>query len=115
MATIIDGKALAAELKAEIRDAAAKLPRQPGLAVVLLGDDPASRKYMAGKERDCRECGFRSMEHRLPADTSEAALLDLYDRQLAAFGENASLAHWTGCWNSSNIMTANSAGCTILL
>ncbi|MCI6567338.1 MAG: bifunctional 5,10-methylenetetrahydrofolate dehydrogenase/5,10-methenyltetrahydrofolate cyclohydrolase [Dysosmobacter sp.] len=81
MATIIDGKALAAELKAEIRDVAARLPCQPGLAVVLLGDDPASRKYMAGKERDCRECGFRSMEHRLPADTTEAALLDLI-RQL---------------------------------
>ena len=70
MAIIIDGKALAAKLKRQVKEEALALPRQPGLAVVLIGDNPASRKYLDSKEKDCRDCGFLSFEYRLPEDTS---------------------------------------------
>ena len=50
MVTRIDGKALAAKVKAQVAEKAAKLPRQPGLAVVLVGEDPASQVYVRGKE-----------------------------------------------------------------
>ena len=61
-ATRIDGKALAAKLKEEVRAQAGALPRRPGLAVVLVGDDPASRVYVTSKRKDCEECGFYSEE-----------------------------------------------------
>lgn len=77
MATRIDGKALAARVKARAAEGARDLPRRPGLAVILVGDDPASRVYVTGKERDCAECGFLSFEHALPADTSQETLMDL--------------------------------------
>ena len=80
MATIIDGKALAAQVKARCAAGAQGLARRPGLAVILVGDDPASRVYVSGKERDCAECGFLSFEHKLPADTTEQELLTLIDR-----------------------------------
>ena len=80
MAIIIDGKALAAKLKRQVKEAASALPRQPGLAVVLIGDNPASRTYLASKEKDCRDCGFLSFEYRLPEDTSEEELLELIHR-----------------------------------
>ena len=80
MAIIIDGKALAAKLKRQVKEAASALPRQPGLAVVLIGDNPASRTYLASKEKDCRDCGFLSFESRLPEDTSEEELLELIHR-----------------------------------
>lgn len=83
MAVRIDGKALAAQVKAQVREEAAKLPRRPGLAVVLVGDDPASKVYVNGKEKDCGECGIVSFSHKLPADTTQEALLDLI-RQLDA-------------------------------
>ena len=76
-ATISDGKALAAKVKENVREEAAGLPRKPGLAVVLVGDDPASRVYVNGKRRDCEECGFFSEEHALPADTTQEELLNL--------------------------------------
>lgn len=80
MAKIIDGKALAAQVKARCAAGAEGLVRRPGLAVILVGDDPASRVYVSGKERDCAECGFLSFEHKLPADTTEQELLTLIDR-----------------------------------
>ena len=80
MAKIIDGKALAAQVKARCAAGAQGLARRPGLAVILVGDDPASRGYVSGKERDCAECGFLSFEHKLPADTTEQELLTLIDR-----------------------------------
>lgn len=80
MAKIIDGKALAAQVKARCASGAQGLARRPGLAVILVGDDPASRVYVSGKERDCAECGFLSFEHKLPADTTEQELLTLIDR-----------------------------------
>jgi len=72
----IDGKAAADRLVEETRRAVAALPgRQPGLAVVLAGDDPASRVYVASKARRAREAGIRSVERRLPTETSETGLL----------------------------------------
>ena len=77
MAVRIDGKALAAQVKARVREEAIKLPRHPGLAVILVGENPASKVYVNGKEKDCTECGIRSFSHRLPAETSQEALLAL--------------------------------------
>lgn len=77
MAVRIDGKALAQAVKARVRAEVEKLPRQPGLAVILVGDDPASKVYVSGKEKDCGECGIRSFSHRLPADTKQEELLRL--------------------------------------
>jgi len=79
-AAIIDGKAQAAALRHEIAASVAKLPRQPGLAVVLVGDDPASAVYVRSKERACREAGIASFAHRLPAHTSQDLLLALVRR-----------------------------------
>jgi len=75
--TLLDGKALAAKVKARVRQEAEHLPRRPGLAVVLVGDDPASRVYVNGKRKDCAECGFYSEEYTLSAETSQAQLLEL--------------------------------------
>ena len=78
-ATIIDGKALAAKKKAQVAEQTAKLRSRPGLAVILVGDDPASRVYVTSKRRDCEECGFYSEEFALPAATGQKALLELVD------------------------------------
>ena len=76
-ATILDGKALAARMKERIRAEAALLPRRPGLAGILVGDDPASRVYVTSKRKDCEECGFYSEEYALPAGTTQSELLSL--------------------------------------
>ena len=75
MSTILDGKALAASIRQEIREKAAKLPRKPGIAVILVGDDPASQLYVRNKAKDCAECGFLSRRIDFPASVSEEALL----------------------------------------
>ena len=80
MAVRIDGKALAAKVKARAAEGAKDLPRKPGLAVILVGDNQASRVYVTGKEKDCAECGFLSFEYKLPAETTQAELLELIDR-----------------------------------
>lgn len=80
MAIILDGKALAKKLRAQVAQEAAQLPRKPGLAVILVGDDPASRLYVSNKEKDCAQCGFLSFEHKLPAETTQEELLDLIGR-----------------------------------
>ena len=77
MATRIDGKALAAKVKEQVRTEAAKLRREAGLAVILVGENPASKVYVAGKEKDCAECGIRSFSHKLPEETTQEELLDL--------------------------------------
>ncbi len=80
MADIIDGKAIAADLRQEIADDTKELVAQgvtPGLAVVLVGEDPASRVYVSMKEKACAAAGIFSDEHKLPAETTEAELLDL--------------------------------------
>ena len=73
----MDGKALAAQKKAAIRAEVERLARTPGLAVVLVGENPASQIYVRGKARDCEECGIRCMDFRLPAQTTESELLTL--------------------------------------
>lgn len=74
---LLDGKALAAKRKSELFERVKKLPRKPGLAVVLVGDDPASRTYVTSKRRDCEECGYYSEEYALPAQTSQGELMEL--------------------------------------
>jgi methylenetetrahydrofolate dehydrogenase (NADP+)/methenyltetrahydrofolate cyclohydrolase len=80
-ATIIDGKAFAAGLRARIADGVtafrAEAGRAPGLAVVLVGEDPASSVYVRSKGRATREAGMESIEHRLPADVPAEQLLAL--------------------------------------
>lgn len=79
-ATILDGKALAARIRAQLAAEAKPLIERgvrPGLAVVLVGNDPASQIYVGAKSRACAEVGFRTFDHRLDASTSEAALLEL--------------------------------------
>ncbi|PLX97897.1 MAG: bifunctional methylenetetrahydrofolate dehydrogenase/methenyltetrahydrofolate cyclohydrolase FolD [Desulfuromonas sp.] len=80
MAEIIDGKAIAADIREEIKADTQVLVAKgvtPGLAVVLVGEDPASRVYVSMKEKACAAAGIFSDEHKLPAETSEADLLDL--------------------------------------
>jgi methylenetetrahydrofolate dehydrogenase (NADP+) / methenyltetrahydrofolate cyclohydrolase len=80
-ARVIDGKALAERLRKDVISQVAKLKREqgvtPGLAVVLVGQDPASRVYVRNKVRQTAEAGMNSFEHRLPAATPEHKLLDL--------------------------------------
>jgi methylenetetrahydrofolate dehydrogenase (NADP+) / methenyltetrahydrofolate cyclohydrolase len=76
--TILDGKAFAADVRARVADHVARLQAQgiaPGLAVVLVGEDPASQVYVRSKGKQTLEAGMASFEHKLPADTSEADLL----------------------------------------
>ena len=80
-ATIIDGKAIAADLRAAVKAEAARLRAAhgivPGLAVVLIGEDPASQSYVASKSRAVTDVGMQPFDHHLPADVSEAELLSL--------------------------------------
>ncbi|WLD56701.1 bifunctional methylenetetrahydrofolate dehydrogenase/methenyltetrahydrofolate cyclohydrolase FolD [Salinispirillum sp. LH 10-3-1] len=82
-ATLIDGKAIAAELKAEIRRSVLSLTqaghRPPGLAVILVGADPASEVYVNSKRKSCEEIGFKSLSYDLPDTTSQRELLALID------------------------------------
>ena len=83
MPVIMDGKALAAQLMASLQDRVAALKArgvQPGLAVVLVGEDPASQIYVRNKERACQELSLHSETIRLPADTTQAALEAQIDR-----------------------------------
>ncbi|WP_185266065.1 bifunctional methylenetetrahydrofolate dehydrogenase/methenyltetrahydrofolate cyclohydrolase FolD [Halopseudomonas xiamenensis] len=83
-AQLIDGKQIAANLRREIADKVAQRKQQglriPGLAVILVGSDPASQVYVAHKRKDCEEVGFISSSHDLPADTSQEDLLNLIDQ-----------------------------------
>ena len=78
-AKILDGKALAAQVKERVRQQAETFAQRPGLAVILVGDNPASRVYVDGKKRDCAECGIYSEEYALPAQTSQQELLELVE------------------------------------
>ena len=77
----IDGKAKAAELSEKITQQTAALAREhgikPGLAVVIIGEDPASQVYVRNKKRTAEACGFHSVQHALPADVSQQEVLDL--------------------------------------
>lgn len=76
----MDGKALAAKKKEEIRENTAKLRRQPGLAVILVGDNPASQVYVRNKEKDCEECGILCYDYRLPQDATQDEVLELVEK-----------------------------------
>ncbi len=82
-AQLIDGKAIAAQLRQQIAQRVAERREQglrvPGLAVILVGTDPASQVYVAHKRKDCEEVGFLSQAHDLPADTTQEALLGMID------------------------------------
>ena len=81
MAEVIDGKKVAQDVVAKVKELTVGLSSsgkgQPGLAVVIVGEDPASQVYVASKSRTAKECGFLSVQHTLPADTGEQALLKL--------------------------------------
>ena len=81
MANIIDGKLVSADVTGKVRQLAADLIAQasppPGLAVIIVGEDPASQVYVASKSKTAKECGFLSLQHTLPADTQEEKVLDL--------------------------------------
>ncbi|MCS6977389.1 MAG: bifunctional methylenetetrahydrofolate dehydrogenase/methenyltetrahydrofolate cyclohydrolase FolD [Gemmatales bacterium] len=82
-ARLLDGKALAEQIKRElaerVRDLTARLGRPPGLAAVLVGDNPASQVYVRNKRKACSEIGLASWLHELPANISQEALLRLID------------------------------------
>ncbi len=83
-ADIIDGKAFAATVREKVAAHVVRLKSDhnitPGLAVVLVGEDPASEVYVRNKGKQTLECGMNSYEHKLPADTPEAEVLDLIDQ-----------------------------------
>ena len=83
-ATLIDGKEFAARVRAQVADHVTRLKTEhgitPGLAVVLVGEDPASQVYVRSKGKQTVEVGMKSVEHKLDAETSEAALLEVIDR-----------------------------------
>lgn len=76
-ADIIDGKAIAAQLREEIKHDVAELGFQPGLAVILVGDDPASQVYVRNKIKATEAVGMKSMEHKFPANASAKAIAGL--------------------------------------
>ena len=82
-AQIIDGKAIAASIKADLKAQVAALPSPPGLATVLVGDDPASHTYIRSKHKLCEELGMRSLHQHLPADATQAQV-ETVIRELAA-------------------------------
>ncbi len=82
-AQIIDGKQVAADMREELKTKVAELKEQgivPGLAVVLVGEDPASKSYVTAKERACEEIGIYSNDNRLPAETSQEELMAMVDK-----------------------------------
>jgi methylenetetrahydrofolate dehydrogenase (NADP+)/methenyltetrahydrofolate cyclohydrolase len=80
MATIMDGNALAAKVRADVKAEIEKTGLDPGLAVVIVGDDQASRVYVNSKKKDCEICGIRSEEFALKADAGEEALLEIVSK-----------------------------------
>ena len=80
MANLINGKDISATIRQEIRTEVETLAKRPGLAVVLVGNDPASQVYVRNKEKACEEVGFYSEKYTLPEDTSREQLLGLIDQ-----------------------------------
>ncbi|MDG4895326.1 bifunctional methylenetetrahydrofolate dehydrogenase/methenyltetrahydrofolate cyclohydrolase FolD [Mesorhizobium sp. WSM4976] len=81
MTEVIDGKRVAEDVVSKVKaltsELAARGATKPGLAVVIVGEDPASQVYVASKSRTAKECGFHSLQHTLPADTTEEQLLKI--------------------------------------
>jgi methylenetetrahydrofolate dehydrogenase (NADP+)/methenyltetrahydrofolate cyclohydrolase len=84
MAELIDGKAVGEDVVARVKKLTAELVASggaaPGLAVVIVGEDPASQVYVSSKGKKAKDCGFHSVQHTLPAETSESGLVDLIER-----------------------------------
>lgn len=76
-AIVMDGKALAAKIKNEVRCEVETLDKKPGLAVIIVGEDPASQVYVNGKRKDCQQCGIYSEEYVLPERSTQEELLEL--------------------------------------
>ncbi len=79
-ARILDGKAIAAQVRAEVAERVAKLGRTPGLAAVLVGDDPASHVYVRNKRKAAADCGMTSVDADLPATASMESLMETIER-----------------------------------
>jgi len=79
-AVLMDGKALAAKVKENVAAAVAALPHQPGLAVILVGDNPASAVYVRNKAKDCEECGILCMDYHLPETATQTEVIELVQR-----------------------------------
>ncbi|PBB83642.1 MULTISPECIES: bifunctional methylenetetrahydrofolate dehydrogenase/methenyltetrahydrofolate cyclohydrolase FolD [unclassified Mesorhizobium] len=83
MAEVIDGKSVAEDVVNKVKALTSELSgrgaTKPGLAVVIVGEDPASQVYVASKSRTAKECGFHSLQHTLPAETTQAELLKIID------------------------------------
>ena len=82
-ANVLDGKAIAQKVRSEVRDEVSALARQgiqPGLAVIIVGDDPASQVYVRNKGRACHEVGISVFDHHLPAQTTEQELSALIEQ-----------------------------------
>jgi methylenetetrahydrofolate dehydrogenase (NADP+) / methenyltetrahydrofolate cyclohydrolase len=78
-ALILDGRVVAAQVRAEVAEAVAGLGFTPGLATVLVGDDPASHTYVKGKRRDAEAVGIRSIHHEMPATVSQGQVLEIVE------------------------------------
>lgn len=76
-AILMDGKTLAARLKQSVKEDVETLSQKPGIAVILVGENPATRVYVDGKTRDCRQCGIYSEEYALQESTTQAEVVDL--------------------------------------
>jgi methylenetetrahydrofolate dehydrogenase (NADP+)/methenyltetrahydrofolate cyclohydrolase len=79
-ARVIDGKAVAARVRAQVAQEVARLDRTPGLATVLVGEDPASSVYVAGKQRDAAEVGIRGVDERLAPDAPREEVVAVVER-----------------------------------
>lgn len=77
---LIDGKVVSKAVKEQVRDEVEKMTIKPCLAVIIVGDDPASRVYVNNKKKACEFCGIKSVEYALPAETSQDELLSLIDK-----------------------------------
>ena len=77
---IIDGKALSAKLRAEIKEKINVMQRKPGLAVILVGEDPASQIYVRNKIKACEELGIRSLHYVLPVDSTQEQVESLLNQ-----------------------------------
>ena len=78
-AVVMDGKALAAKIKQRVLDEVKQMEHKPGLVVIMVGDDPASKVYLNGRKKDCDQCGIYSEEYILPHETTQQDLMDLVD------------------------------------
>ena len=110
-AQIIDGKQVAADMRAELKAEVAELAKKgivPGLAVVLVGEDPASKSYVTAKERACEEMGIYSDDNRLAADTSQEELMALVD--FATVSGLTGLEFAAGIWGTVGGAVYGNAG-----